>query len=382
MTFLQKIEPYLTSDDLLVQQFVLHALSDYPNVPAEWTNQLIREAITKKEKEAEILIGINRHSINEEGLILLLKGIQQASIIRKHLYFRLIQTIPPSILLKYRDELAHLFSNDWWDFYDLLLYGEEEEVWGAYGSVLNELEDLEFHNGEIFSKAKHLIQTLVKNGWLNEREVDIVLQEELNKDWFSYNGILMIHAIGLLQYKKFIPMLPRLLVRDEDILLEELAKTLISFQSDEVVREIAPFLKSKEAEVFAISILENTKTPLAFETLQLMYKEMDNMDSKSMVIEGLCHHLNEQALPQVQDFIQQNGHSIYIDVEKLLYGFYTVMKLPHPLLEQWKKIAEENEARYQEMIEKSSPIIKLEKVGRNDPCPCGSGKKYKKCCLN
>jgi len=20
-------------------------------------------------------------------------------------------------------------------------------------------------------------------------------------------------------------------------------------------------------------------------------------------------------------------------------------------------------------------------VGRNDPCPCGSGKKYKKCCL-
>jgi len=23
-----------------------------------------------------------------------------------------------------------------------------------------------------------------------------------------------------------------------------------------------------------------------------------------------------------------------------------------------------------------------ERVGRNDPCPCGSGKKYKKCCLN
>lgn len=23
---------------------------------------------------------------------------------------------------------------------------------------------------------------------------------------------------------------------------------------------------------------------------------------------------------------------------------------------------------------------KVIKVGRNDPCPCGSGKKYKKCC--
>jgi len=26
------------------------------------------------------------------------------------------------------------------------------------------------------------------------------------------------------------------------------------------------------------------------------------------------------------------------------------------------------------------PIVKAVKVGRNDPCPCGSGKKYKKCC--
>jgi preprotein translocase subunit SecA len=26
------------------------------------------------------------------------------------------------------------------------------------------------------------------------------------------------------------------------------------------------------------------------------------------------------------------------------------------------------------------PVIKGAKVGRNDPCPCGSGKKYKKCC--
>jgi SWIM/SEC-C metal-binding protein len=28
-------------------------------------------------------------------------------------------------------------------------------------------------------------------------------------------------------------------------------------------------------------------------------------------------------------------------------------------------------------------IVKTEPtIGRNDPCPCGSGKKYKKCCLN
>ena len=26
------------------------------------------------------------------------------------------------------------------------------------------------------------------------------------------------------------------------------------------------------------------------------------------------------------------------------------------------------------------PVVKTVKVGRNDPCPCGSGKKYKNCC--
>ena len=28
----------------------------------------------------------------------------------------------------------------------------------------------------------------------------------------------------------------------------------------------------------------------------------------------------------------------------------------------------------------TSGVIKKPKIGRNDPCPCGSGKKYKKCC--
>lgn len=29
---------------------------------------------------------------------------------------------------------------------------------------------------------------------------------------------------------------------------------------------------------------------------------------------------------------------------------------------------------------KAQPVVKPEKIGRNEPCPCGSGKKYKKCC--
>jgi SEC-C motif-containing protein len=34
----------------------------------------------------------------------------------------------------------------------------------------------------------------------------------------------------------------------------------------------------------------------------------------------------------------------------------------------------------EEANRKSQPIVKGPQPGRNDPCPCGSGKKYKKCC--
>ena len=50
-------------------------------------------------------------------------------------------------------------------------------------------------------------------------------------------------------------------------------------------------------------------------------------------------------------------------------------------LPQWEKIYDE-ETRKRLYLEqkKSGTIVKGPKVGRNDPCPCGSGKKYKKCC--
>jgi preprotein translocase subunit SecA len=33
-----------------------------------------------------------------------------------------------------------------------------------------------------------------------------------------------------------------------------------------------------------------------------------------------------------------------------------------------------------EKVVTEKSVVNLKKVGRNDPCPCGSGKKYKHCC--
>ena len=50
-------------------------------------------------------------------------------------------------------------------------------------------------------------------------------------------------------------------------------------------------------------------------------------------------------------------------------------------LPQWDSIftPERKKELYLEQ-KKSGTVVKEKKIGRNDPCPCGSGKKYKHCC--
>ena len=50
-------------------------------------------------------------------------------------------------------------------------------------------------------------------------------------------------------------------------------------------------------------------------------------------------------------------------------------------LEEWNDIItpERQKELYKEE-KRSGTIVKEKKIGRNDPCPCGSGKKYKFCC--
>ena len=50
-------------------------------------------------------------------------------------------------------------------------------------------------------------------------------------------------------------------------------------------------------------------------------------------------------------------------------------------LPQWNDIfTEERQKELYLEQKKSGTIVKPAKIGRNDPCPCGSGKKYKYCC--
>ncbi len=50
-------------------------------------------------------------------------------------------------------------------------------------------------------------------------------------------------------------------------------------------------------------------------------------------------------------------------------------------LEQWNDIlTHEQRMKIKKDYNRSKIVVKEKKVGRNEPCTCGSGKKYKKCC--
>ncbi len=83
----------------------------------------------------------------------------------------------------------------------------------------------------------------------------------------------------------------------------------------------------------------------------------------------------------IEEMTEDTEVSLDFDNEKLYYnmvgaGADWLYELP-----QWDSIL--TEARRKELYleqKKSGTVRKDKKIGRNDPCPCGSGKKYKKCC--
>mgnify|MGYP000934601533 CR=1 FL=1 len=96
-------------------------------------------------------------------------------------------------------------------------------------------------------------------------------------------------------------------------------------------------------------------------------------------IDGLNASLEEQF--DMETLAEDTKVCINIDFEKL-YKLMIEYKAEHlSNLPQWDSIYDaETRKHFALEQKKSKTIVKGEKIGRNDPCPCGSGKKYKKCC--
>ena len=130
-----------------------------------------------------------------------------------------------------------------------------------------------------------------------------------------------------------------------------------------------------------------------------VYKEI--LSQKLHLIEGTVTELGERfklsnihvtafldgiheavdGLPPVDDIEEDTAVKLEIDFKRLFKQMVAYKAKELYTLTEWNDIftPEEQQEYYKEQ-KKSHTVIRSEKIGRNDPCTCGSGKKYKKCC--
>ena len=109
----------------------------------------------------------------------------------------------------------------------------------------------------------------------------------------------------------------------------------------------------------------------------------DKYNLSVMEMTGFLDGINDSLVePNPIDTMEEDTQvKIEIDPEKLYYNMVEAKAQWLYELPQWDSILSEERRKELYKEQKSSTtVVKGEKIGRNDPCPCGSGKKYKKCC--
>jgi|GEM_PF-20327 len=111
----------------------------------------------------------------------------------------------------------------------------------------------------------------------------------------------------------------------------------------------------------------------------------DKYNLSVMEMTGFLDGINDSLVePNPIDTMEEDTKvSLAFDKEKLYKNMVDAKADWLYELPQWNEIFDgETKRRLYLEQKKSGTVIVGKKIGRNDPCPCGSGKKYKYCCMN
>lgn len=109
----------------------------------------------------------------------------------------------------------------------------------------------------------------------------------------------------------------------------------------------------------------------------------DQFETTKLFFMGFLDGLNDSLLQQLdlEEITEDTEVELKIDLEKLYFNMLDAKADYLYELSQWDSIfSKEKRKEIQRAWRDSKRIVNENKIGRNDPCPCGSGKKYKKCC--
>ncbi len=109
----------------------------------------------------------------------------------------------------------------------------------------------------------------------------------------------------------------------------------------------------------------------------------EKYDMSISLFTGFLDGINDSLVTPnpIEEMTEDTVVSLAFDKEKLYYNMVEARADWLYELPAWKNILDD--AKRKELFlaqRKSGTIVNEKKVGRNDPCICGSGKKYKFCC--
>ncbi len=133
----------------------------------------------------------------------------------------------------------------------------------------------------------------------------------------------------------------------------------------------------QEAEAYK-QILDNQQ-----KTLNGSLKELSDFYSMDIVtftgfLDGISTSITGEL--ELENLTEDTILALTIEYEKLYYNMLKAKADWLYTLPQWDNLLDEDKKKEIRMKLHQESHVTVEKIGRNDPCPCGSGKKYKKCC--
>ena len=112
---------------------------------------------------------------------------------------------------------------------------------------------------------------------------------------------------------------------------------------------------------------------------------MDHLDAMTDLRQGIGLRAYGQNDPVVE--YKREGYEMFENMidsirEEIVRRMFLVQVKPQTEIKREKVAKVTSEGGAGDKTVKRQPQVRKAKVGRNDPCPCGSGKKYKNCCLD
>jgi hypothetical protein len=127
-----------------------------------------------------------------------------------------------------------------------------------------------------------------------------------------------------------------------------------------------------------IKILSNKGQPIEGKLTKLA----DDFDMNDVIFTGFLDGINT-SLKQTVNLEKAKAStpiSLAVDYDKLFFNMLDAKASWLYNLDEWDDILDEKRRKELAKEWRISKQAKSTKTGRNDPCPCGSGKKFKKCC--